>query len=221
MSKHSPKEQACEKQGVAAAPQVAEAPHSSPAAPSARGGSREQTAPQEQTAPGKPPPVEPLAAEAKPSLEEQVAALQEELRIARDRELRCLAELDNQRKRATRELEERLKYANATLLRDLLPVMDDVERAIQAAENNSEVSAATLLEGFKLVYRQLEEVLKRHHCRRIEALHAPFDPNFHHAIMQQPSSEFPANTVLTVMQNGYQLHGRVLRPCQVIVSKTE
>ena len=124
--------------------------------------------------------------------------------------------MDNFRKRATRELEERLRYANLGLLRDLMPVVDNVQRAIQAAGQNAD--AAALLEGFKMVEQQLDDVLRRHHCTRIEALHAPFDPNVHHAIMQQPSEEHPANTVLLVAQNGYQLHDRVVRPSQVIVS---
>jgi len=214
MSKQPPGTPAPEKPAKAPSPPTGEQPDasSSAAAPPAQ---------QKQQASAAPTAEESPAAEAQPSLEEQLAALREELRLARDRELRYLAELDNQRKRTARELEESRKYALAPLLRDLLPVIDDVERAIQAAESNAEVSAATLLEGFKLVYRQLEEVLKRHHCRRIEALHAPFDPNYHHAVMQQISTEYPVNTVLTVTQNGYQLHDRVLRPCQVIVSKTE
>lgn len=162
-------------------------------------------------------------AEAAPSgaaaaeVEDLVAELRRELHAAKDRELRTHAELDNYRKRAARETEERLRYANLGLLRDLLPVLDNVERAIQAAENNAE--AATLLDGFKLVRQQLEDVLKRHHCQRIEALHAPFDPHVHHAVLQQPSEEHPANTVLMVTQSGYQLHDRVVRHSQVIVSK--
>jgi molecular chaperone GrpE len=146
-----------------------------------------------------------------------VERLQAELAAAKDRELRVHAELDNFRKRAARELDERLRYANLPLLRDLLPVIDNIERAIEAAEKSADASA--LLEGFKMVDQQLGDVLKRHHCTRIEALHAPFDPNVHHAVMQQPSEEHPANTVLMVTQNGYQLHDRVVRPSQVIVSK--
>jgi molecular chaperone GrpE len=142
--------------------------------------------------------------------------LRSELAAAKDRELRAHAELDNYRKRAARELDERLRYANLSLLRDLLPVLDNVDRAIEAAEKNADANA--LLEGFKIVSQQLGDVLKLHHCERIEALHAPFDPNVHHAVMQQPSEEHPANTVLMVTQNGYQLHDRVVRPSQVIVS---
>ena len=142
-----------------------------------------------------------------------------ELQAAHDRELRCRAELDNFRKRAAREYQDGLRYANLPLLQDLLPVIDNIDRAIEAAEKNADADA--LLEGFRMVSQQLEDVLKRHHCTRIEALDAPFDPNFHHAVMQQPSDEHPANTVLVVTQNGYQLHDRVVRPSQVIVSKAE
>ncbi len=142
--------------------------------------------------------------------------LRTELAAAKDRELRAHAELDNFRKRAARELDEHRRYANLSLLRDLLPVLDNVDRAIEAADKNADPAA--LLEGFKMVSQQLGEVLKRHHCTRIEALHAPFDPNVHHAVMQQPSDEYPANTVLMVTQNGYQLYDRVVRPSQVIVS---
>jgi molecular chaperone GrpE len=156
--------------------------------------------------------AKPQAAE---SAEEKLRA---ELAAAKDRELRAHAELDNVRKRAARELDERLRYANLGLLRDLLPVIDNIERAIEAAEKSAD--AALLLEGFKIVDQQLGEVLNRHHCTRIEALHTPFDPNVHHAVMQQPSEEHPANTVLMVTQNGYQLHDRVVRPSQVIVSKS-
>ena len=138
---------------------------------------------------------------------------------ARDRELRLHAELENYRKRAARELEERLRYANMGLLRDLLPVVDNVDRAIEAAEKNAD--AAALLEGFKMVHKQLGEALARHHCQPIDALHEPFDPHKHHAVMQQPSAEHPPNTVLIVTQNGYELHDRIVRPSQVIVSKAE
>ena len=139
-----------------------------------------------------------------------------DLEEARDRLLRAQAELDNFRKRARRELEEERRYAALPLLGDLLPVLDNVGRAIQAAEKNSE--AGSLVEGVKMIAQQLEGVLGRQHCVRIEALHKPFDPHLHQAIMQQPSADHPPGTVLHVAQEGYQVHDRVLRPSQVIVS---
>jgi len=162
-----------------------------------------------------PQAVDPVA-KPQAATEDAQQKLRLELTAAKDRELRAHAELDNYRKRAARELDEQHRYANLSLLRDLLPVLDNVDRAIEAAEKSADANA--LLEGFKMVSQQLGDVLKNHHCTRIEALHTPFDPNVHHAVMQQPSEEHPANTVLMVTQNGYQLHDRVVRPSQVIVS---
>jgi molecular chaperone GrpE len=148
------------------------------------------------------------------SLLEQLRA---DLEAAKDRVLRSQAELENFRKRASREIEENRRYAELPLIQDLLPVLDNVERAIDAADKAQDV--AVLLEGIKLVARQFEEVLARHHCQRIGALHLPFDPHLHHAISQQPTNEYPANTVVIVAQSGFQLYDRVVRPSQVIVSR--
>ena len=145
-----------------------------------------------------------------PSADAQVRELQ-------DRLLRTQAELDNFRKRSRREMEEERRYANMPILRDLLPVVDNIGRAIDAATKNSD--AASLLEGFRMVSQQLNTVLERHHAMPIKALNEPFDPHLHEAILQQPSEEVPPGTVLMVTQEGYQLHDRVVRPAQVIVSK--
>ncbi len=142
--------------------------------------------------------------------------LRAELEEARDRVLRLQAELENYRKRAAREIQEERRYANLPLIRDLLPVWDNVGRAIEAAEKSHET--ASLLEGFKMVAGQLESVLQRHHCVRIDAMERPFDPNLHEAISQQPSDAHAPNTVLMVAQTGFRLHDRVVRPSQVVVS---
>lgn len=147
---------------------------------------------------------------------DELDRLRREAAEGQDRALRAHAELENVRRRTRRELDERLKYALMPLVEELLPVVDNVARAIEAAEKTSE--AASLLAGFKMVAQQLEGALERHHCRRIAALHQPFDPNLHAALMQQPSEEFAAGTVLQVLQAGFQLHDRVVRPSQVIVS---
>ncbi len=149
--------------------------------------------------------------------EQEVQQLTAQLADARDKMLRAQAELDNYRKRARRELEDERRYAEIYLLRDLLPVIDNVSRAIDAAEKQAE--AASLLEGFKLTRQQLTGVLDRHQCKEIAAQGEPFDPALHEALMQQPSADLPDGSVLGVLQPGYQLHDRVVRPAQVIVSK--
>ncbi len=148
--------------------------------------------------------------------DEEIARLRSELDQAKDRALRSLAELDNYRKRADRTIEEERRYALMPLVRDLLPVLDDLRRAIDSSQTAPD--AAALREGVELVARKFETVLAKHHCKPIDALHHPFDPNYHEALLQQPSTEFPPNTVLQVVRTGYTLHDRVVRPSQVIVS---
>lgn len=143
-------------------------------------------------------------------------ALQVELQQLKDHALRLQAELENYRKRVAREMQEQRRYANLPLIRDLLPVLDNMDRAIQAAEKT--LDAAALLKGVKMVAEQFESVLRQHHCVRIEALNEPFDPHRHEAVSQQPSDQHPPGAVLMVTQNGFQLHDRVVRPSQVVVS---
>jgi molecular chaperone GrpE len=159
------------------------------------------------------PPAGPEGGSDDPDLLEQLRC---DLDGAKDRLLRSQAELENYRKRAAREIEDHRRYANLPLLRDLLPVLDNLERSMAAAEQSPDV--AGLLTGVRLVAKQLEDVLAKHQCVRIPALHQPFDPNLHHALLQQPSGDFPPHTVLAVTEAGFQLHDRVVRPAQVIVS---
>ncbi len=147
---------------------------------------------------------------------DEIEPLRAEVEEAKDRALRVGAELDNFRKRAARQMEEERRYANIHLIRDLLPVLDNIDRAIEAAEKSDD--AAGLLEGFRMVGQMLGDTLQRYHCQPIDPLHDPFDPAWHQAISQMPSEEYEANTVIVVTQTGFQLHDRVVRPAQVIVS---
>ena len=139
-----------------------------------------------------------------------------ELAAANDRLLRLQAEMQNLRNRTSREIADERRYAALPVLRDLLPVLDNIHRAIEAAEKAGE--AENLLEGFRLVRQQLVTILANHGAEPIEALGQPFDPNYHQAILHQPSDDAPADTVTMVTQQGYKLHDRVVRPAQVIVS---
>ena len=143
------------------------------------------------------------------------AAAEAELAAERDRNLRLRAELENVRSRTSRELIEAARYAALPLVRDLLPVLDNIDRAMEAAQTSGE--QGPLVEGIRLVRQQLVSLLNQHNVREIDATGA-FDPQFHAAILQQPSADVPANHVIMVTQPGYQLHDRVVRPSQVIVS---
>ena len=153
------------------------------------------------------------------SSEQEMDLARADLAEARDKMLRAQAELDNYRKRARRELDDERRYAEINLLRDLLPVLDNIHRAIDAAGKNSDPAA--LLSGFKMVSQQLESLLAQHQCKPIEAVGKPFDPAEHSAVMQQLKPDQPEDTVIDVVQTGFQLHDRVVRPAQVIVSKKE
>jgi molecular chaperone GrpE len=142
--------------------------------------------------------------------------LEIELHAERDRNLRLRAEIENLRSRSSRELSDQIRYAALPMARDLLPVLDNIDRAIAAADKSGE--KGVLIDGLRLVRQQLVGVLQQHQCQEIAALGAEFNPQFHAAILQQPSSDVPANHVMMVTQAGYQLHDRVVRPAQVIVS---
>jgi molecular chaperone GrpE len=147
---------------------------------------------------------------------QELRDLRVDLEEMKDRALRSQAELENYRKRIARQMEEDRRYAEMGLLRDVLPLWDNMQRAIEAAQAAGEAPA--LLQGFQMVARQLSDVLEKHQCVKIDALHKPFDPHLHEAITQLPSADFPPQTVLHVTQEGFTLHGRVVRPSQVVVS---
>ena len=150
---------------------------------------------------------------------EVVTSLQSQLEDANDRLLRLQAELENFRKRSRRELDEQQRYAQLPIIRDLLSVLDNLERAVSATNQSDGPTAEGLLQGVQLVTVELQTVLERHHCQRIEVAEGTvFDPNRHEAISQQPSAEHPPDTVMHVAQPGYHLYDRIVRPSQVVVA---
>ena len=143
--------------------------------------------------------------------------LQEQLQEAQQRALRHQADLENTRKRMRREMEEQQRYAGISLMRDLLPALDNLRRAVEVAEP-SEANQG-ILSGVQMVCEQLEGILTKHECHRIEAEGTMFDPNLHEAVVQQPSSEHPPGTVVKEVQAGYRLFDRIVRPSQVMVAQ--
>jgi len=127
--------------------------------------------------------------------------------------LRLAADFDNYRKRVAREHAELTTRANERLVNELLPVLDDLERALEAAESHEE---AKLEEGVKLVHRQLEQLLEREGLAPV-ATDGMFDPHVHEALLTQPS-ESEEGSVIEVLQKGYRLGDRVLRPARVVVA---
>jgi molecular chaperone GrpE len=129
---------------------------------------------------------------------------------------RTRADFENYQKRMKRDLVEERRYAQAPLAADLLSALDNLERATAAAEQAGE--KGPLVQGVTMVQTQLLDILRRHGVTRIEALGQRFDPNLHQAVMQQASKEHPPLTVMQVLEPGYVIHDRVLRPARVVVS---
>lgn len=150
-------------------------------------------------------------------LEEDLKKAQENAATSRDRLLRATAEFDNYKKRSERELAEFRKFANESLIKELLPVMDNLERAIESSGDDS--ANAGIVEGVDMTLREIYKVLEKFNLKSLEAEGQPFDPNFHQAVIQEEADEMPDNTVMKVMQKGYILHDRLIRPAMVVVAK--
>lgn len=142
---------------------------------------------------------------------------------ADDRYARLMAEFQNFKKRSAKEKQDIHSYANEKIIRDLLEVLDNFERAISLMENgNPDVKSDennAMQEGISLILSQLLEVLTKAGLEEIEALGQEFDPKFHHAVLNEPSDEFKSGEVSKVLQKGYKLNDRVIRPAMVVVSE--
>jgi molecular chaperone GrpE len=137
----------------------------------------------------------------------------EEMRDVRDRYLRTLADFENYRKRADREKADFFKYALAGTIKDLLPVLDNFDRALEHAEEGDEFH-----KGVLLIYKQLFDVLQKHGLKPINQSGVHFDPNIHEAVVTEEDPSVPAHTVSAILQKGYYLHDRLLRPALVKVA---
>jgi molecular chaperone GrpE len=131
----------------------------------------------------------------------------------RDRYMRTLADFENFRKRAEREKADFQRYALGSVIRDLLPVLDNFDRALEHAEEGDEFH-----KGVALIYKQLFDVLQRHGLKPITESGVRFDPNFHEAVIREEDPSVPSHTVTAVLQKGYFLHDRLLRPAMVKVA---
>jgi len=159
--------------------------------------------------------AEHVEAEGEPDLESRLAAAEAAAEQHLDHLQRLAAEFDNYRKRVARDQEALVARAHERLVQELLPVLDDLERALEAAEQHEE---AKLEDGVRLVHRALADVLRKEGVEEIETGGA-FDPHVHEALLAQPGEGVDAGHVLQVLQKGYRLGDRVVRPARVIVAE--
>jgi molecular chaperone GrpE len=152
-----------------------------------------------------------------------VEALKAENADLRDRFLRLAAEMDNLRRRTDREIKDAKSYAVTGFARDMLSVSDNLRRAIETLPEEARAAAdatiTALIEGVEMTERGMLSTLERHGVRKIDAEGQKFDPNFHQAMFEVPNPNVPNNTVVQVVQAGYAIGERVLRPAMVGVAK--
>ncbi|MDR2861250.1 MAG: nucleotide exchange factor GrpE [Syntrophobacterales bacterium] len=148
------------------------------------------------------------------------AAIQEEEKKSDEnyeKYLRALADLENFKKRAAKEKQDTIKYGNEALIKDLLPIIDGMDRALAYSEQSDDF--ASFKEGLQMLQEQLCRCLEKHGVEAVDALDQPFDPYLHEALMMVESADHEANHVVTQMEKGYLLNGRLIRPAKVCVCK--
>ncbi len=163
-------------------------------------------------------PAVAVEADESAALVTQIEELKAQAAAAREAQLRAIAELDNVRKRAEREILNASKFSAEKLLGELLGICDSVDLGLAAA-SSPDVQVKTITEGLELTRRQLVALLEKQGVTAVDPRGLPFNPDFHEAVSMLPSADVAPNHVLNVMQKGYKLHERLLRPAMVIVAR--
>lgn len=153
------------------------------------------------------------------TLDEEIIRLQEELAAARESVLRAQADAQNVMRRAEQDVEKARKFALERFCAELLPVVDNLERALEATASENEI-VKPLAEGVQLTLRGFQDVLRKFHVEIVDPMGEPFDPKLHQAMSMVENGAVEPNTVVAVMQKGYTLHSRLVRPAMVMVSKS-
>ncbi len=152
-------------------------------------------------------------------LKKEVETLKELVKASEDKFLRANAELVNYRKRKEEETVKLLKYSNEDIVKELLPIVDNFERAISMDDTNLNDELSKFLEGFKMIYTHLVNALDKYEVRAIDGYNKPFDPTYHQAVMTTKVEGVEPGMVVEVLQKGYLLKDRVIRPAMVKVSE--
>lgn len=168
------------------------------------------------------PAAQPQGDAREPSADERVRRLEAELAELKDRSLRALADAENTRRRAQREILESRKYAASGIVKDLLNVSDNLRRALESVpaglrERDEQVN--NLVVGVEMVEKDLLSVFEKHGVKRIEPLGEPFNHEYHQAMYEVEDSGQPGGTIVQLLQPGYVMHDRLLRPAMVAVAK--
>jgi len=163
--------------------------------------------------------VEAESAAGEPTRDEVLAQLHEEVADARDAALRAQADAQNVTRRAEQDVEKARKYALERFCSELLPVVDNLERALEATVGDDAI-VKPIAEGVELTLKSFQDALKKFNIEAVDPHGEPFDPQLHQAMSMVENGEVEPNTVIAVMQKGYTLNGRLVRPAMVMVSKS-
>lgn len=155
----------------------------------------------------------------KDKVQDKIKKLEKEIQELQDKELRTKAELVNFRRRKDEETARLLKYANEDLVKELLSTIDNFERAIDMDDDNLEDEVSKFLSGFKMIYCNLSNTLKNYEVTEIEAMNQVFDPTVHQAVMTDHVDGIESGMVIEVLQKGYKLKDKVIRPAMVKVNE--
>lgn len=153
------------------------------------------------------------------SVDERLVEALDQLSESKDAVLRAEAEMQNVRRRAERDVENAHKYGIERLLQNLLPVVDSIEKSIESADQADRDDNDPVMEGIRLCYKLLLDILEREQVEVVDPLGEPFDPNEHEAMSMVENPDMEPNSVIAVMQKGYKLNNRLVRPAMVMVSK--
>lgn len=157
--------------------------------------------------------------EKKDKFKERIKELEEKVKSLEEQNLRTNAELINYRKRKDEEISKMLKYSSEDIVREILPIVDNFERAISMDDDNLEDEVSKFLSGFKMIYCKLVSILEKNGVKAIDGANKPFDPTYHQAVMTEQKEGTEAGMVIEVLQKGYLLKDKVIRPAMVKVSE--
>lgn len=158
---------------------------------------------------------------AEPEVDEAISETDQQINSLKDQILRALAENENTRRRGAKDKEDALKYGVTNLARDIIGVADNLQRVLNNKSENAADLSEALFSGVDLILKDLSNIFARHGIQRIEASGQQFDPHSHQAVFEEETDEHKPGTVVQVIQDGYKIHERLLRPAMVAVAKTK
>lgn len=158
---------------------------------------------------------------AEPEVDEAISETDQQINSLKDQLLRALAENENTRRRGAKDKEDALKYGVTNLARDIIGVADNLQRVLNNKSENAADLSEALFSGVDLILKDLSNIFARHGIQRIEASGQQFDPHSHQAVFEEETDEHKPGTVVQVIQDGYKIHERLLRPAMVAVAKTK